>query len=123
MTSKKKERSPDHPEREYGEKAVGLVISGYQSMESTFKALKQAGQYPQGTFLNEVVRERSSLLPPLLDAVSLAKFEELTSMYDSDSVLKAIWYILENTEECNEKLLGPAMVLDKQHDTRIIVLY
>ena len=123
MTSKKKERSPDHPSRVYGEDAVQLVTSGYSSMNSALKALKDAGQYPQGTFLNEVVRERSSLLPPLLDAVALAKFEELMMMHDSDSVLKAIWYILENTEECDEKLLGPAMVLDKKHDTRIIVLY
>ena len=123
MTSKKKERSPDHPDGAYGEDAVKLVVDGYKRMGGALKTLKDAGQYPQGTFLNEVVRERSSILPPLLDAVALSKFEGLTGLYDSESVLKAIWYILENTEECNEKLLGPAMVLDKRHDTRIIVLY
>ena len=123
MTSSKEKLSADHPSIVYGTEATKLVVNGYSHITDAFNKLKHAGQYPAGTLLNEVVRERSSLLPDLLDATALERFEDLMATSSSKEVLDAIWYILENTEECDERVLGPAIVLDRKNDSRVVVLY
>lgn len=122
MTSNKENPAPhpeDDPELKYGPEAVDLVVGGYKRIVGLVDEAKSRGLFPDGWLLTEVLPKLPDTAQ-LLTVDELYKFKNYTLLFDTDEILRLIWYILEN--KCEEKSLGPAIKLDRKHGHAFVYL-
>ena len=109
----------------YNANLVNLVVSGYSAIEKHLVAEIGRGSFERGSTLKEVIHKMPSV-KPILDSDGFVEFKELLAIdigwvnVDFDSVVLALWAILEN--DCKEVNLRACVVADKASGLPIVVL-
>lgn len=94
----------------YGLKASTLVFVGYAFIWTKFGEMCQRGIFAKNEVLSHKLHASDWTPPPLLDSRQLLEFTGMIRMTDSEDVLRAIWYILQNV--CGERVLTPVLRLN-----------
>ncbi|OJU87686.1 hypothetical protein BGO17_01695 [Candidatus Saccharibacteria bacterium 49-20] len=94
----------------YGLKATQIIFDGYANVWKRFGEVCDRGIFSKNEVLSHKLHAGDWTAPPLLEAKALAQFKGLIRMDDSEDVLRAIWYILQNV--CGERVLTPVLRLD-----------
>ncbi len=96
----------------YGPEASQIVFDGYANVWKRFGEVCDRGIFSKNEVLSHKLHASDWTAPPLLETKALTEFKGLVRMDDSEDVLRAIWYILENV--CGERVLTPVLQLNRE---------